>query len=117
MDGIILSSAVHVGQYFSPGIPLCLMGNVNALQVCVEFDEVYALHIKRTPHAIGRSKIDGAPEVSLKLTQIDPYVYPKRNLPEIHAGVDTRVIKAYYDVTSQHDLLWVGQELDVWIPH
>lgn len=116
MDGTILSCTVHAGQYISPGVTLCLMGNLNRLRVCVEFDEVYALHVKRTPKAIARSKIEGAPEISLKLTQIDPYIYPKRNLPEIHAGVDTRVIRAYYDVVSPHNLLWVGQELDVWIP-
>jgi RND family efflux transporter MFP subunit len=116
MDGTILSCTVYAGQYISPGVTLCLMGNLKTLRVCVEFDAVYALHIKRTPKAIGRSKIEGAREISLKLTEIDPYVYPKRNLPEIHSGVDTRVIRAYYEVVSPDDLLWVGQELDVWIP-
>ena len=115
VDGVILSSTAHVGQYVSPGVTMCLMGNLNKLRVCVEFDEIYALHVQRNPQAIGRSKIEGAPEVRLKLAHIDPYIYSKRNLPQIHAGVDSRVIHAYYDVISQPDTLWVGQELDVWV--
>ena len=119
-DGTILSSNLHLGQYIIPGSEVLIMGNLSKLRVCVEFDEMYAGHLKNISRALGRTKSFAPETVRLELSTVDPYVYPKRNLPAIHAGVDSRVFRIYYDVVS-HDVrpnlkdLIVGQELDVFV--
>lgn len=115
MDGKILSSVAHLGQYVAPGHIIFIMGDTAKLYVCVEFDEIYAFQVQHSIEAVGCGKSTDSPKIHLKLVYIDPYIYPKRNLPAIHSGVDTRIIRAYYSITSDYSFLMVGQELDVWI--
>ncbi|WP_161630399.1 efflux RND transporter periplasmic adaptor subunit [Holospora undulata] len=114
-DGTILSSTLYQGQYVVPGNEVLIMGDLTQLTVCVEFDEMYAKHLHNACNALGKTKTLGTQEVSLKLSRIDPYIYPKRNLPGIHSGIDSRVLHAYYDIVSDPQGLMPGQELDVFV--
>ena len=82
-DGTILSSNLHSGQYIVPGNEVLIMGNLSTLRVCVEFDEMYAGYLKNASRALGQTKSFSPQTVTLKLCNVDPYVYPKRNLPAI----------------------------------
>ncbi|ETZ06819.1 p-hydroxybenzoic acid efflux subunit AaeA [Holospora obtusa F1] len=114
-DGTILSSNLHQGQYSLPGKEVVIMGDLTKLTVCVEFDEMYAECLPLTVTALGKTRSITPQKVSLRLHRIDPYIYPKRNLPGIHSGIDSRVLHVYYDIISNSKPLFTGQELDVFV--
>jgi hypothetical protein len=91
------------------------MGDTSVRHVRVEIDEENALQVRAGSSAKGFLR--GATDQPLALTfvRFEPYAKPKQNLAVAGQRVDTRVIQVIYALPVQTPLLFVGQQLDVFI--
>ena len=84
------------------------------LHVRVDIDE-HDVH-RFSPAAPAVATLRGRPdrEIALKFVRVEPYVVPKRSLTgDNTARVDTRVLQVIYQIESQAERLYVGQQVDV----
>jgi multidrug efflux pump subunit AcrA (membrane-fusion protein) len=116
--GRILKMNVRLGEYVatpSP-FPLLLMGQTDPLHVRVEIDDRdldrLILGARATAVVRGRSRR----RFPLVFVRAEPYVVPKSELTgHPLEQVDTRVLQVIYRIGGSTEMLYVGQELDVFI--
>jgi len=66
--------------------------------------------------AIGVFRGDINKTFPLKFARIEPFVLPKRSLTGDNTErVDTRVLQVLYEITSNADAIFIGQQMDVFI--
>lgn len=113
--GTILQVNVHRAESVGPA-PVVL-GQMNPVHVRVDID---AQDIPRfRPNVAARGMVRGDPrrELSLRFLRVVPFVVPKRSLTgDITERVDTRVLQVLYVFDPGKQPLYVGQQLDVFIP-
>lgn len=117
--GTILQVRVHPGEHVGPPpspAPIVL-GNLQPLHVRVDID---AHDIPRFQSGVAaRASVRGNPhrELTLKFLRVVPFVVPKRSLTgDITERVDTRVLQVIYVLEPGQQPIYVGQQLDVFIP-
>jgi HlyD family secretion protein len=118
IDGEILQSKVHVGEYAQAGPlaqPLILMGATRRLNVRADIDEQDAWRVKPGATATGTVRGNTGERLPLDFVRVEPYVIPKRNLTgDSTERVDTRVLQVIFALhPGAH--VYAGQQLDVFI--
>jgi multidrug resistance efflux pump len=119
VDGEVLQVNVRPGEFVGapPGQALIVLGDVHKLHVRVDVDEHDIPRFR--PGAAAKAALRGDPNRIFDLTfvRVEPYVIPKKSLTGDNTErVDTRVLQVIYATTrDEKRLLYVGQQLDVFI--
>jgi HlyD family secretion protein len=114
----VLQVNIRPGEYVgsTPGTPLVVLGYVGQLHVRVDIDENEIARFK--PGLDGTAKPRGNPkqEFKLKFVRVEPYVIPKKSLTGGNTErVDTRVLQVLYSIDIRNQVLYVGQQMDVFL--
>jgi len=115
----VLQVKVRVGE-FAPAAttsnPLVLLGQSKPLHVRVDVDEHEAWRVRGGAHAVGHVRGNADLKAPLAFVRFEPFVVPKRSLTgDSTERVDTRVLQIIYRVERDDVLLFIGQQLDVFI--
>ena len=118
VDGEVLQVNVHPGEFV--GTPsnraLIVLGNVQKLHVRVDIDEHDIPRFVPAADALAVLKGDASIKFALKFVRVEPYVIPKRSLTGQNTErVDTRVFQAIYSLQPSQNVLYVGQQVEVYI--
>lgn len=98
------------------GKALVMLGDVRRKHVRVDIDEHDVPRFRKDGSATGVLRGDGEKTFPLKFVRIEPFVLPKRSLTGDNTErVDTRVLQVLYEVTSDADSIYIGQQMDVFI--
>jgi multidrug efflux pump subunit AcrA (membrane-fusion protein) len=123
-DGTILQINIRVGETVQlmqmsgkSSDPAILMGNVNALQVRVDIDEVLAPKVQAGMHAKAFIKGNSKLSFPLNFERIEPFMVPKVSLTGGTAERnDVRVLQVIYSFTPPADFsVYPGQQVDVYL--
>lgn len=120
IDGTVLKVNVHPGEtaLVSSDRPLMVLGNVENCHVEVAVDENEVSRIAPHVDAVGFFRERNAPPISLSFVRIEPMMVPKKNFSgTANERVDTRVLMVVYQFNSPLKCPYIGQQMDVFIPH
>jgi len=125
IDGDVLQVNVRPGEFVGapPGQALVVLGNITRLHVRVDVDEHdiprFRLASQGRPapeSAVAMLRGDPRQKFELRFVRVEPFVIPKKSLTGDNSErVDTRVLQVIYAVQSPQVLLYVGQQVDVYI--
>lgn len=118
ISGEILSLNVRPGEYVTTvpqAEPAVRMGDTRVLHVRVEIDEQNATKVNPNASATAMPRGNAGQKISLKFVKFEPYMRAKQNLSTSGQRVDARVLQVVYAVKSSAVLLFVGQQMDVYI--
>jgi multidrug resistance efflux pump len=116
--GHVLQVNVRPGEYVSAtaGKALIVTGNIEPLHVRVDIDEHDIPRYDSGAEAKAMLRGDPRQEFRLVFVRVEPYVIPKKSLTGDNTErVDTRVLQAIYRVVPGQRMLYVGQQVDVYI--
>ncbi|MCI0357719.1 MAG: HlyD family efflux transporter periplasmic adaptor subunit [Planctomycetaceae bacterium] len=116
--GRVLQVNVRPGEYVSAaaGQALVVLGDSGSLHVRADIDEHDIPRFARETAARAFLRGPERKEVDLRFVRVEPYVVPKRSLTGDNTErVDTRVLQVIFEVASQDQPLFVGQQVDVFI--
>lgn len=118
VEGEVLQVNVRPGEFVATPsiIPPVVLGNLDRLHVRVDIAEQDIPRFR--PGAAARAMPRGQPdeEIALSFLRVEPFVVPKHSLTgESREQVDTRVLQVIYAAESRPRLLYVGQQVDVFI--
>jgi HlyD family secretion protein len=114
----VLQVNIRPGEYVgaAPGTALIVLGCVGKLHVRVDIDENEITRF--TTGLEGTAKPRGNPkqEFAIKFVRVEPYVIPKKSLTGGNTErVDTRVLQVVYALDTKDQVLYVGQQMDVFL--
>jgi HlyD family secretion protein len=117
-DGDVLQVNVRAGESVGtqPGQALIVLGNVRTLHVRADIDEDDIPRFR--PGSPARASLRGDSRIvyPLRFVRVEPFVIPKKSLTGDNTErVDTRVLQVIYEVDAADKLVYVGQQLDVFI--
>lgn len=118
IDGTILQLNIHEGEYPSldQRFPLIIVGNVEEYYLRVSINQLDIRDFKPEAPAVAFFQGDSRSAFPLEFVRIEPYLENKKSLTnEISEKVDTRVLKIIYRIKNENHLLFVGQQMDVFI--
>src|SRR6058998_3951094 len=119
MDGVILQDKVRLGQYAQCGPlsePLMVLVGGKHIHIRADVDENDAWRVRPNTPATAFVRGDAAEKYALEFVRFEPYVIPKKYLTgDTTERVDTRVLQVIYRVKDLKALLYVGQQMDVYI--
>jgi len=118
VDGQILKIDVRPGEFVSsaPGKALILLGDLTQLHLRVDIDEQDIPKFQSAAKATAVSR--GATQVShsLRFVRVEPYVTPKKSLTGDNTErIDTRVLQVLFEINPGPEIVYVGQQMDVFI--
>lgn len=118
IDATVLKVDVRPGEYVGtpPGQPLIILGDIAVMHVRVDIDEQDLPRFREGLPGQGFIRGDTQHPFQLTFVRIEPFVEPKRSLT--NAGterVDTRVLQVIYAVEPGGRLMFVGQQIDVFL--
>lgn len=119
LDGTVLEVNAHVGEiaFISGAKPLMALGNVDVCNVEVQIYEDELARLVPNQNAVGFFRDKNAPPISLSFVRIRPLVVAKKNVSgPANEKVDTRVLLVVYRFSNPPFCVYVGQEMDVFIP-
>lgn len=119
LDTEVLQVRLRVGE-FAPAAPsaspLILLGRLKPLHVRVDVDEHEGWRVRPGAKAVAHVRGNASLETPLTFVRFEPFVVPKTSLTgDSTERVDTRVLQVIYRVERDDLLLFVGQQLDVFI--
>lgn len=98
------------------GQALVMLGDIRRKHVRVDIDEHDAPRFRANGAATGVLRGEVEKTFPLKFIRIEPFVLPKRSLTGDNTErVDTRVLQVLYEITSDADTIFIGQQMDVFI--
>src|SRR6266542_1893249 len=119
VDGQVLQLKVRPGEFAATGVlaqPLILLGSVDRMNVRVDVDENDAWRVKDGAPAVAFLRGNKDIKTPLKFVRFEPYVVPKRSLTgDSTERVDTRVLQVIYSFDRGDLLIYVGQQMNVFI--
>jgi HlyD family secretion protein len=118
VDGQVLQVNLRPGEYVAApsNQALFVLGNVDLLHVRVDIDEQDIHRFVPGAPAVATVRGRADHELALKFVRVEPYVVPKRSLTgDTTERIDTRVLQVIYQIESQGERLYVGQQVDVCI--
>lgn len=120
IDGEILRVEARPGEFAPAGRvepPLVLMGDTTRLHVRAEIPEDLAWRVSPQAKATASPRGRGELSLPLEFVRFEPYVRPKQSLTgNPDERVDTRVVQAIYALPAGADDIFVGQQVDVFVP-
>ena len=121
LDSTVLRVNLRVGEYALAVAPTAesapiVLGVIDPLHVRADIDEFDAPRFKPGMKAVAIPKGIASMRIPLEYVRVDPFIIPKRALTNSqHEMVDTRVLEVIYRVTDPKAVLYVGQQVDVFI--
>ncbi len=122
--GTILQLNVRAGEFASAGgpmggsaDPLIVMGNTNPLHIRVQIDENEIERLAIGEPAIVSARGDAGRRVEARYVRTEPLVVPKTSLTNAATElVDVRVIELIYALPPRGHRMFVGQQVDAFVP-
>ena len=123
LDATVLRVNLRMGEYAmalapEPESAPIVLGVIEPLHVRAGIDEFDAPRFKPGPgvKAVALPKGINSIRIPLEFVRVDPFIIPKRSLTNSqHEMVDTRVLEVIYKVADSNTVLYVGQQVDVFI--
>lgn len=124
MTGQILQIKLRKGEFAAAGPgpsgtqdPLMTMGAVDPLHVRIDVDEDEIDRIALGQSAVITARGDASRKVTATFVRAEPQVVPKRSLTNsANERVDVRVLQIIYALPAQGHSMFVGQQVDAFIP-
>jgi multidrug resistance efflux pump len=116
--GTVLKVDVRPGEYVGtpPGQTLLIIGDLTELYVRVDIDEQDLPRFRPGLPGTGYVRGDANSPIVLRFVRVEPYAEPKRSLTNSgNERVDTRVLQVIYALVDQPSIVYVGQQLDVFL--
>lgn len=119
IDGTILQLNIHEGE-FPPldtwRTPMVIVGNVDELFLRVSINQLDIRQFRPEASAVAFIQGDSHIKFPLEFVRVEPFLDPKQNVTnEITEKIDTRVLNIVYRIKKENHLLFVGQQMDVFI--
>ncbi len=119
IDATVLQINIHEGEFpplESFKMPMMVIGNIDDLHLSVSINQLDIPHFQANTPAIAFFQGDGHTQFPLEFVRVEPILVAKQNLTnEISEKIDTRVLKIIYRIKNDHQPLFVGQQMDVFI--
>jgi HlyD family secretion protein len=118
IDGTVLKVDVRPGEYVGtpPGQTLLVLGEIGQLHVRVDIDEQDLPRFRPGLPGIGYVRGDANSPITLTFVRVEPYAEPKKSLTNAgNERVDTRVLQVVYALENPASVVYVGQQLDVFL--
>jgi HlyD family secretion protein len=125
ITGQVLQIKARRGEFATAGSgqgggtddPLMTMGNTTPLHVRIDIDEDEIDRAAMGNDAVISPRGDAKATVSVRFVRVEPQVIPKRSLTnDASERVDVRVLQLIYALPLQGHRLFVGQQVDAFIP-
>ncbi len=122
ISGQILQVNIRKGQFAAAGGstsdgPLITMGNITPLHVRIDIDENEINRVMLGKDAVISARGDALNKVNARFVRVEPQVVPKKSLTNNSSErVDVRVLQLIYALPNQNHGLFVGQQIDAFIP-
>jgi multidrug resistance efflux pump len=116
--GTVLKVDVRPGEYVGtpPGQTLLVLGEIEQLHVRVDIDEQDLPRFRPGLPGTGYVRGDANSPIELKFVRVEPYAEPKKSLTNAgNERVDTRVLQVVYALENPTSVVYVGQQLDVFL--
>lgn len=98
------------------GGTLIMLGDVRRKHVRVDIDEHDVPRYRTDGEASGVVRGDGERNFQLRFVRLEPFIVPKRSLTgDSTERIDTRVLQVLYEVTSDAESIFIGQQMDVFV--
>ncbi len=122
--GQILQARVRQGEFAPAGMgqggsadPLMTMGQTDPLHVRIDVDEDEADRAALGKDAVVSPRGNAKLRVNAKFVRAEPQVIPKRSLTNsANERVDVRVLQVIYALPNSDHGMFVGQQVDAFIP-
>jgi HlyD family secretion protein len=121
--GQLLQVNVRKGEFANAGSgngssdPLITMGNTTPLYVRIDIDEDEIDRVALGKDAVVSPRGNARSRVSARFVRVEPQVIPKKSLTnDASERVDVRVLQLIYALPSQNNNMFVGQQIDAFIP-
>jgi HlyD family secretion protein len=114
----VLQVNLRPGEFVGtpPNQPLIVLGDTDVLHVRVDIDENDIHRFRAGMPAVAKLRGDPSREFPLRFVRVEPYVVPKKALTGDNTErVDTRVLQVIYAIDPRGTLLFVGQQVDVFL--
>jgi multidrug resistance efflux pump len=118
VDGAVLQVNVRPGERVSEfeTKPLMVLGAIDTCHVRIDVDERDIPRFRRGAPAMAYPRGDSSRALDLRFVRVEPFVIPKKALTGDNTErVDTRVLQVIYAIEPSPALVYVGQQLDVFI--
>lgn len=119
VDGTVLQIKINEGELPTPDTfrtPIMIIGNIEEKYLRVSINQLDIPHFHAKCPATAYFRGDASIEFPLEFVRIEPFLVDKLNLTnEISEKVDTRVLQIIYKIKDRSDLIYVGQQMDVFI--
>ena len=120
----VLQVRIRVGEFASSGTgqggtqdPLLTMGITIPLNVRVDIDESEIARIDIGKRAVISARGNASAKVSASFVRAEPQVVAKKSLTNsANERVDVRVLQLIYQLPAQDTGLFVGQQIDAFLP-
>ncbi len=120
IDGEILRVEARPGEFAPAGRidpPLVVMGDTTRLHLRADIPEDLAWRVPAGASATASPRGRGDLRVPLEFVRVEPYVRPKQSLTgNPDERVDTRVVQIIYALPAGTAGIFVGQQMDVFVP-
>lgn len=119
LDGKVLQVRIHEGEY--PAVmsfqgPLMIIGNTDEMYLKVSINQFDTSHFRPDAPAVAFFRGNTRISFPLEFVRLEPFLVNKHNLTnEITEKVDTRVLQVIYRIKKEDQLIFVGQQMDVFI--
>jgi HlyD family secretion protein len=123
--GQVLQVRIRKGEFANVGSgqgggtddPLMTMGNTTPLHVRIDIDENEIDRVALGTDAAISPRGDARARVAARFVRVEPQVVPKRSLTNnASERVDVRVLQLIYELPRSGHSLFVGQQIDAFIP-
>lgn len=118
ITGTILRVDVRPGEFVGapPGQELMILGDVDVFHVRVDIDEQDLPRFRPGLPGRGFVRGDATQPLKLEFVRVEPYAQPKKSLTGSGTErVDTRVLQVVYAIDATDRMIYVGQQLDVYL--
>jgi HlyD family secretion protein len=119
ISGQILQVNIRKGEFAAAGggDSLITMGDTTPLHVRIDIDEDEINRVELGKDAVVSARGDALSKVNARFVRVEPQVIPKQSLTNnTSERVDVRVLQLIYALPEESHNLFVGQQIDAFIP-
>lgn len=119
IDGTVLQIKINEGELPPPDVfrsPMMILGNIEVMYVRVSINQLDIPHFETNAQATAFLQGDAHISFPLEFVRLEPFLMEKSVLTnEITEKIDTRVLQIIYRLRPNHQNIYVGQQMDVFI--
>ena len=116
LDGKVLQINIHEGESPAGKSDLMLVGNTEEIYLKVSVNQLDASAFRPTANAVAFLRGDPKTQFRLEFVRLLPFLINKQNFNnQITDKTDTRVLQIIYRIQTSDHLIFIGQQMDVFI--